>query len=196
MNVVIIDNDEPTIERVRGVGHTVDIGDGTSTEVLEAAGAENAKTLVAATGDDDANLLIAQLAHSTFDIERLIARVNTAENVSAFEDLGIETVSPTLATAWAIDNRIERPALTNWMDELSRSGDVQEFEVTAEDVAGKTIAELSTDFPASVLVTLVGRNGENHVPDGDFTLERGDSVTVLGRKEGVRSVIERFHPHD
>jgi Trk K+ transport system NAD-binding subunit len=82
------------------------------------------------------------------------------------------------------------------MDELSRSGDVQEFEVTAEDVAGKTIAELSTDFPASVLVTLVGRNGENHVPDGDFTLERGDSVTVLGRKEGVRSVIERFHPHD
>ena len=195
-NVVIIDNDEPTIERVRGVGHTVHIGDGTSTEVLEAAGAENAKTLVAATGDDDANLLIAQLAHSTFDIERLIARVNTAENVSAFEDLGIETVSPTLATAWAIDNRIERPALTNWMDELSRSGDVQEFEVTAEDVAGKTIAELSTDFPASVLVTLVGRNGENHVPDGDFTLEHGDSVTVLGRKEGVRSVIERFHPHD
>jgi Trk K+ transport system NAD-binding subunit len=193
---VIIDNDEPTIERVRGVGHTVHIGDGTSTEVLEAAGAENAKTLVAATGDDDANLLIAQLAHSTFDIERLIARVSTAENVSAFEDLGIETVSPTLATAWAIDNRIERPALTNWMDELSRSGDVQEFEVTAEDVAGKTIAELSTDFPASVLVTLVGRNGENHVPDGDFTLERGDSVTVLGRKEGVRSVIERFHPHD
>jgi Trk K+ transport system NAD-binding subunit len=193
---VIIDNDEATIERVRGVGHTVHIGGGTSTEVLEAAGAENAKTLVAATGDDDANLLIAQLAHSTFDIERLIARVNTAENVSAFEDLGIETVSPTLATAWAIDNRIERPALTNWMDELSRSGDVQEFEVTAEDVAGKTIAELSTDFPASVLVTLVGRNGENHVPDGDFTLERGDSVTVLGRKEGVRSVIERFHPHD
>jgi Trk K+ transport system NAD-binding subunit len=76
---VIIDNDEPTIERVRGVGHTVHIGDGTSTEVLEAAGAENAKTLVAATGDDDANLLIAQLAHSTFDIERLIARVSTAE---------------------------------------------------------------------------------------------------------------------
>jgi Trk K+ transport system NAD-binding subunit len=193
---VIIDNDEPTIERVREAGYTVHIGDGTSTDALQAAGAENAKTLVAATGDDDANLLIAQLAHSTFDIERLIARVNTAENVSAFEDLGIETVSPTLATAWAIDNRIERPALTNWMDELSRSGDVQEFEVTAEDVAGKTIAELSTDFPASVLVTLVGRNGENHVPDGDFTLERGDSVTVLGRKEGVRSVIERFHPHD
>ena len=76
---MIIDNDEPTIERVRGVGHTVHIGDGTSTEVLEAAGAENAKTLVAATGDDDANLLIAQLAHSTFDIERLIARVSTAE---------------------------------------------------------------------------------------------------------------------
>ena len=195
-NVVIIDDDGETIERVREVGYTVHIGDGTSTDVLRAAGAENAKTLVAATGDDDANLLASQLARSTFDIERIITRVNNAENVDAFEDLGVDTISSTLATAWAIDNRIERPALANWMNELGRSGDVQEFEVTADDVAGRTISDLSTRFPTGVLIAMVSRNGENHVPDGDFSLEQGDSVTVIGMKESVENVIDRFHPHD
>lgn len=82
------------------------------------------------------------------------------------------------------------------MNELGRSGAVQEFEVTADDVAGRTIADLSSDFPSSVLVTLVGRDGENHVPDGDFTLEQGDSVTLIGKKESVTDVLGRFHPHD
>jgi NhaP-type Na+/H+ or K+/H+ antiporter len=195
-NVVIIEEAEATIERVRELGHTVHMGDGTNTDVLRRAGAENAKTIVAATGDDDANLLTAQLARSTFDAERVIARVNTAENVDAFEELGVETISSTLATAWAIDNRIERPALANWMNEIGRSGEVQEFEVTADDVIGKTIAELSADLPSGVLVALVGRNGENHVPNGEFALEHGDNVTVLGQKDGVRNVISRFHPHD
>jgi NhaP-type Na+/H+ or K+/H+ antiporter len=195
-NVVVIDDDERTIERVREAGYTVHIGDGTSTDVLRAAGAENAKTLVAATGDDDANLLIAQLARSTFDVERIISRVNTAENVPAFESLGVETISSTLATAWAIDNAIERPALSNWMTELERSGDVQEIEITADSVIGLTIRDLDDVLPDGCLIALVGRDGDSQVPERDFELEYGDHLTVLGRNEAVKQALERFHPHD
>ena len=195
-NVVILENDEEIVERARNVGHTVRIGDGTDVDVLRAAGAENASTVVATTGDDDVNLLVSQLAATTFDTERVIARVNNPDNVEAFEELDVEPISSTLATAWAIDNRIERPALFNWMTELGRSGDVQEFEVTAEDVAGKTISELGSAIPEGCLIALVGRNGENTVPDGDFELQQGDHITLVGQNDAVKNALARFHPAD
>jgi NhaP-type Na+/H+ or K+/H+ antiporter len=195
-NVVLIENDESIIERARNDGFTVHKGDGTDTEVLRSAGADNAKIVAAATGDDDANLLVAQLASSKFDVDTVIARANNPDNVDAFEDLGVRTISASMATAWAMDNVIERPALSNWMTELGRTGDVQEIEVTAEDLVGTTITELDEELPNGVLIALVGRDGDNHVPDGGFTLQHGDHITFLGRKEAVREALARSHPHD
>ncbi|WP_435176869.1 cation:proton antiporter domain-containing protein [Halorussus sp. AFM4] len=195
-NVVIIEKDQEMVQLARADDFTVHHGDGTDTEVLRSAGADNAKIVVAATGDDDANLLVAQLADSKFDAETIISRVNNPDNVDAFEDLGVRTIDASSATAWAIDNVIERPALSNWMTELGRTGDVQEIEVTAEDLVGKTIAELDDELPNGVLIALVGRDGDTEVPDENFTLQHGDHITFLGRKESVWEAIERCHPHE
>ncbi|EMA55284.1 MULTISPECIES: cation:proton antiporter domain-containing protein [Halococcus] len=195
-NVVIVEDDQSIVTTARNEGFTVHVGDGTNSDVLRSAGAENASTVVATTGDDDVNLLVAQLAATTFDTDRVISRVNRPENVDAFADLDVDTISSTEATSWAIDNRIERPALWNWMTELGRSGDVQEFEVTAKDVAGKTIADLSSAIPEGCLIALVCRNGENKVPDGDFELQQGDRITLVGLNESVQGALERFHPAD
>ncbi len=188
-NVVLIEQDETILQTAREEGYTVHDGDGTDTDVLRSAGAGNAKIVVAATGDDDVNLLVAQLAESKFDVETIIARANNPDNVDAFEDLGVRTISSSLATAWAIDNVIERPALSNWMTELGRSGDVQEIEITAANLVGKTIDELDAELPNGVLIALVGRDGETQVPNKGFTLQNGDHVTFLGRKKAVRNAI-------
>jgi NhaP-type Na+/H+ or K+/H+ antiporter len=195
-NVVIIENDESIAETARNDGYAVRIGDATDSDVLRTAGAENASTVVATTGDDDVNLLVAQLAATTFDTEQVISRVNQPGNEDAFAELDVETISSTNATSWAIDNRIERPALWNWMTELGRSGDVQEFEVTAEDVAGKTISELGSAIPDGCLIALVGRDGENKVPDGNFELQHGDRITLVGQNQAVQDALSRFHPAD
>ncbi|MFC7201303.1 cation:proton antiporter [Halospeciosus flavus] len=195
-NVVIIEQDESAVERAREEGFTVHIGDGTDTDVLRRAGVENAKIVVAATGDDDVNLLVSQLADSKFDVETIIARANNPDNVDAFEDLGVRTVSSTMATAWGIDNLIERPALANWMTEIGRSGDVQEIEVTSESLVGKTIGELDEELPNGCIIALVGRDEENQVPEQDFTLQLGDHLTFLGRKEAVREAIDMCHPRE
>jgi NhaP-type Na+/H+ or K+/H+ antiporter len=195
-NVVIIERDQEMVQLARAGDFTVHYGDGTDTEVLRNAGADNAKIVVAATGDDDANLLVAQLADSKFDAETVIARANNPDNVGAFEDLGVRTIDASSATAWAIDNVIERPALSNWMTELGRSGDVQEIEVTAEDLVGKTISELDDELPNGVLIALVGRDGNSEVPEENFTLQHGDHITFLGRKDAVWQAIERCHPHE
>ena len=64
-----------------------------------------------------------------------------------------------------MDNAIERPALSEWMTELGRTGDVQEIEVTADDLVGKTISDLDGWLPDGVLVALVSRDGESQIPE-------------------------------
>ncbi|MHB9287579.1 cation:proton antiporter [Halobacteriales archaeon Cl-PHB] len=185
-NVVIVEEDQDVVETARNEGYTVEWGDGTDTEVLRSAGAENAKIVVAATGDDDVNLLVSQLASSKFDTEEVIARANNPDNVEAFEDLGVRTIDSAMATAWAIDNQIERPALAHWMTDIGRSGDVQEVEVTSDELVGRPISEIGPELPEACLIALVSRDGTTQVPTADFVLEKGDTVTLLGRRESVR----------
>jgi len=193
-NVIVIEHDEDVVEIARDENHTVHIGDGTDTDVLQAAGAGNARTVVAATGDDDANLLVAQLASSKFDVETILARVNNPGNVEAFEDLGVRAISAAEATASALDNLIERPALANWMTEIGRSGDVQEIEVTADGLTGRTVREVGPELPGGCLIALVSHEGGNFVPDADYTLERGDRITLIGQREAVREAMAVCHP--
>ena len=195
-NVVIVETDQETIQTVRDEGFTGHHGDGTDTDVLRSAGADNAKIIVAATGDDDVNLLVSQLSQSKFEPERVLARANNPENVDAFEELGVQTISSSLATAQAIDNYIERPALANWMGEIGRSGDVQEIEVTSEALVGKTIEEIDPELPDGCLIALVCHDDETTVPEPDYTLQRGDRITFIGRNEAVREAMAWAHPED
>jgi len=186
-NVVIVEEDEVVVEKARNEGYAVEWGDGTDTEVLRSAGAENAKIIVAATGDDDANLLISQLADSKFDTEKVIARANNPDNVEAFEDLGVNTIDAGMATAWAIDNQIERPALARWMTGVGRTGDVQEIEVSNEEIIGKPISEVGPILPDACLIALVSRNEETVVPTADYVIQQGDKLTLLGQRDPVRN---------
>ncbi|PSP84991.1 potassium transporter [Halobacteriales archaeon QS_1_68_17] len=190
-NVVFVEEDGENVERARNEGFTVHMGDGTDTEVLRSAGADNARIVAAVTGDDDANLLVSQLASSKFGVEEVIARANNPDNVEAFEDLGVRTISSAMATAWAIDNQIERPALASWMTDIGRSGDVQEIEVTADSLIGRSVREVGPELPDNCLVALVARDGDVRVPNADFVLERGDRITLLGDREAVRAGMKQ-----
>jgi NhaP-type Na+/H+ or K+/H+ antiporter len=193
-NVVLIEQDVEIVERARNGGFTVHMGDGTDTDVLRSAGAEKAKTVVAATGDDDVNLLVSQLTASKFDPDTIIARVNNSDNVEAFEELGVRAISSVLATAREIDDYIERPSMVNWMNQIGNTGDVQEIEVTAADLVGKTVRDVGPELPDGCLIALVSRNGDTRVPGADFTLERGDRITIIGGHDEVREAMEFVHP--
>jgi len=195
-NVAIIEKNQEVVQQVRDAGFTVHAGDGTEIEVLRSAGADNVKFVIAATSDDDANLLISQLSQSKFSPEEVITRTNNPENVSAFEELGVTTISSAMATAQAMDNHIERPALANWMRGIGESGDVQEIEVTADSLVGRTIADLGPELPDGSLIALVSREGETTVPEPDYTLEAGDHITFVGRKESVREAMKWAHPEE
>jgi NhaP-type Na+/H+ or K+/H+ antiporter len=195
-NVVLIEQDVNNVESARNAGLTVHHGDGTDTEVLRSAGAENAKIVATTTGDDDVNLLVAQLAESKFSPDTILARVNNPDNVDAFEDLGVRAISAVDATAMAFDDYIERPSLVNWMSEIGHEGEVQEIEVTSEELVGKTISEIGPKLPPRCLIALVSRDGETIVPDGSCTLERGDRITFIGDNESVMEALSFAHPEE
>ncbi|MFQ3318281.1 MAG: NhaP-type Na+/H+ or K+/H+ antiporter [Natronomonas sp.] len=194
--VVIVEADDEQTRQLRESGFTVHPGDGTEADVLTDAGIEEAKIVVAATNDDEQNLFICQLAASKFDVEALFSRVNHPENVAAFDSLNVTAIDASTATAMAIDNEIERPALSHWMTDVEEGHDVQEIEVTAEELAGQTIEAVNARIPDGCIVAAIGRDGETHVPSADDALEYGDSVTFLGDSEAVERAVRRFHPHD
>jgi len=188
--VLLIDHDEAVVETLRSEGFSARHGDGADRGLLESVGADNAKVVAAATGDDDVNLLISQLARNTFDVERVVARVNQPENLDAFDDLDVEAISTGMSVAWSMDNVIERPAISRWMTELGQSGDVQEVEVTTEAVAGETVSELMADLPEDCHLALLSRDGVNQLPHPEDRIQLDDHLTVIGRTEAVREAIE------
>ena len=193
-SVVVIENDEETVEEAREDELTVQEGDGTEAPVLKQAGIDEAKRVIAATGDDDQNLLVAQMARTKFGCEDVLARVNSPENVGAFEGLDVTAIDASTATAFAIDNEIERPSMAHWMDELGEGHDVQECTVTAEDYVGRSIEQLNAQMPDGVIVAIVASDGNEYVPTATETIDKGDRVTFVGDKDGVKEAVRRFDP--
>ena len=188
--VLFVEHDEDVVERLRDDGFSVRHGDGTDRAVLENSGAGEAKVIVAATPDDDVNLLIGQLAKNTYGVETVVTRVNSPENEAAFENLDIESISTGMSIAWSMDNVIERPGIARWMTQLDREGDVQEVEVTSERIVGESVSELQTELPDDCHLALITRDHENRLPHPDDEIERGDHLTFIGRREAVRDALE------
>ena len=193
-NVAIVEQTRETVETARNAGFTTHHGDGTDTEVLRSAGADNARIVVGATGDDDVNLLVSQLARSKFDPETILARVNDPDNVEAFEELGVRAISATVAVAQAMDNYIERPAMMDWMAEIGHTGEVQEIDVTSEALIGRTVEDVGPELPEDTLIALIQRDGETKVPQPELTLQRGDRLTIIGGREEVHEALRFVHP--
>jgi len=177
--VVLIDTDAAAVERARNEGHRVVHGDATDAGTLERADADRAGVVVAATADDDVNLLVAQLATTRFDVDTVVARANNPDNVAAFADLGVETISAGFAVADAIDDAIERPALSHWLADAGKTGDVLEVELQNESMTDQSVDALTDSLPEGCLVAMVSADGEDRVPDGDFVVSRGDHLTLV-----------------
>jgi trk system potassium uptake protein TrkA len=155
-------------------------GDGSSPEVLEAAGVRRANALAAVTGEDEANLVITTLARYEFNVPRTIARVNNPKNAWLFnQDMGVDVAlnqSDILAKLIA-----EEMSLGDMMTLLKlRRGEysiVEEKVHPRAVVVGKALRELS--LPQECVFVAIIRKGQLILPRGDTMLEAMDEVIAL-----------------
>ena len=170
-------------------------GDGSSPEVLEAAGVRRANALAAVTGEDEANLVITTLARYEFNVPRTIARVNNPKNAWLFnKDMGVDVAlnqSDILAKLIA-----EEMSLGDMMTLLKlRRGEysiVEEKVHPSAAVVGKALRELS--LPDECVFAAIIRKGQLILPRGDTVLEALDEVIALVHSSKLSSLAVLLGP--
>lgn len=156
--------------------HTVDACEYDS---LNAVGLSDVDVMVAATGDDEDNLVISLLAKQEFAVPRVIARVNNPKNHWLFDE------------SWGVDVAVSTPHLLTALVEeavsvgslvrlLNLDGGARLVELTlagSSPAAGRNLADLAVPRDASIVAVI--RNRHVIVPRGDTVLAVGDEVIAL-----------------
>ena len=186
--VLIIEQDPDVVARV---SPTVDVrwylGDACEVNNLHEAGLADADVVVAATGDDEDNLVVSLLAKQEFAVPRVVARVNHPKNYWLFNEswgVDVSVSTPHLLTAL-----VEEAVSVGSLVRLLQFRDAQLVEVTlADDSPATKQAILELGFPRDATVVAVIRESHVIVPRGDTVLQAGDEVLVLVTPESEEPV--------
>lgn len=189
----LIERDAARLGRVAPEGAFTVVGDACDPQVLERGDVRRADVVVAATGDDEDNLVVSLLSKTEFAVPRVLARVNHPTNEWLFDD------------AWGVDLAVSPPHLLTAMveEEISEGeavtllrlahGAMELVEVTLDAHAvsvGQRVGELSLP-PDTALVAVV--RGEQAVPARQATaLVEGDEVVALappGRRASLTDTL-------
>jgi trk system potassium uptake protein TrkA len=110
--VVVIDRSGQALEALAGAsfgGFTFE-GDAAEPATLRSAEIERADLLIAATQNDNVNLMVAQVARSHFGVPHVVARVFDPRRQTIYQQLHLDTVCPTSLAADALLAHITRAA--------------------------------------------------------------------------------------
>ncbi|HUQ39720.1 MAG TPA: TrkA family potassium uptake protein [Acidimicrobiales bacterium] len=179
--VLLLEENPDLVARLR-VSSDVRIVHADACEVssLHAAGIADVEVMVAATGDDEDNLVISLLAKQEFAVPRVVARVNHPDNHWLFNE------------SWGVDRAVSTPHLLTALVEEAVSvgslvrlmqfgtGEARLVEVTlavGSPAVNVAIAELGV--PRDATIVAVVRAGHVLVPRGDTVLTAGDEVMAM-----------------
>ena len=187
---VLIERDEGRCARLANqLELPVLCGDGTSPQVLEAAGCRGAAALVAVTGQDEANLIACQLAKKQFEVPRTAARVNNPKNTASLKKLGADiTMCSTEILTRLLEREVETSALRHVMSLSGGQADLTEVLLPTDfALAGQTLTQAL--IPPEVVLVSITRNERLLIPRGGTVLLPGDRVLCLARDEGLRQLM-------
>ena len=189
-DIVVIEQDPAVIEIVKP---ELDVswvkGDACELYTLDAAVLSSCEVVVAATGDDEDNLVISLLAKQEFAVPRVVARVNHPDNQWLFTE------------SWGVDVAVSMPhLLTSLVEEAVSIGDVVKLlnleqgkvallEVTLDEgspAAGKTVGELR--LPPDCTIVAIVRERHVVTPGDETPLQVGDEVMALAAPEAEEDI--------
>ena len=180
-DVLLIERNADLVARLRPSSEVdIYLGDACEVSVLDSAGMADVDVMVAATGEDQVNLVISLLAKQEFAVPRVVARINEPRNKWLFNE------------SWGVDVSVSTPHLLTALIEEAFSvgsfvrllelggGGAQLIEVTlAEDSPAKGRSVMDLAVPREATLVAILREGHVIVPRGDTILEGGDEVVAL-----------------
>jgi trk system potassium uptake protein TrkA len=197
--VQLIEQNPAVVERaVADEGVEWFVADACEVSSLKEAGLERCDVVVAATGDDEDNLVISLLAKQEFAVPRVIARVNHPKNEWMFNE------------NWGVDMSVSTPHLITALVEeavsVGRLVRLLQFERGQARLVEATLAENApvvdralkdVEVPRDATVVAVVRGEHVVMPRGDTVFEAGDEVLAMvtpESEEDVRNILTGEEP--
>jgi trk system potassium uptake protein TrkA len=196
-DVTLMEQNVQTAERIRSMlpGVHVMAADACEYASLAAADLRDADVIIAATGDDEDNLVISWLAKQEFGVPRVIARINNSRNEWLFN------------TSWGVDVAVSTPALiTSLVDEAVEVGSIINLMDLADGKMRLIEVTLAADAPAvannqnlddlrladSVRVVAVVRNEQPMIPSSTMHFLENDHVILITRGDATQECANAF----
>jgi trk/ktr system potassium uptake protein len=170
-------------------------GDACEIASLDEAQLNRSQVVIAATGDDKVNLVVALLAKTEYGVPRVVARVNHPKNEWLFNE------------AWGVDVAVSTPRmLSALVEEAVSVGDIvrlMEFEQGSTNLVEMTLPKDTpvlgmrvgdVVWPEETALVTIMRDGRVIVPSSDDPLESGDELLFVAVPESEEALQRLLAP--
>ncbi len=179
-DVVVIDKDEKSFDKLVDFNGKTIVGDALDIDVLKEAGIEKADAICVITGNDNANIVIGQVSKKMFNVSRVIIKVSDPNKEKICELLGIETINTTSLVANLIKDGLTKRISCDF---LFSNEDLTIVELKSDEIIGKKIEEVNIDGKLQIFAIIRGDRGI--IPEKDLKIEKDDIVIGITERKNI-----------
>jgi len=198
-DITVIDSNskvlEATVERYDVIAVH---GNCASMDVLQQAGVKDADLLIAATSEDEVNLLCCTTAHALNPKLHTIGRIRNPEYTEQIYRMrnifGLSMViNPENQAATEIDRLLKYPGFLRRDTFAKGRTEIVELRVGASSkLRNVRLTDLQSIVRCKVLVCAVLRDGNASAPKGDFVLREGDRVFFTALSQNLTTLLKNL----
>ena len=192
--VMLIDKDPKAIKVYEVAGAEWLLADACEIAALDEASLERCNVVIAATGDDKANLVTSLLAKTEYGVPRVVARINLPANEWLFnESWGVDVAvsTPRLLSA-LVEEAVSVGDLVRLMTFRQSDASLVELTIPADaQLAGQRVG--SIEWPADTALVAILRDGRVIVPSSDDPLESGDELLFVTSQDVEAELARLLH---
>ena len=194
--VKIIDSDRARCEELSELLPKACIinGDATNKDVLVEEGIESCESFIALTGIDEANLFLSMYAKSVSKAKKIITKINRIsfdDMISTFQ-AGSIIAPKNITSDYILQHvRVMQNSIGSNVETLYKlmDGKVEALEFLIRDesvITGKPLMEVK--LKRNVLIGCINRGGAIIIPNGQSTIQVGDTVIVVTTHTGLGDI--------
>jgi trk system potassium uptake protein TrkA len=192
--VMLIDKDPKAIKVYEVAGAEWLLADACEIAALDDASLERCNVVIAATGDDKANLVTSLLAKTEYGVPRVVARINLPANEWLFnESWGVDVAvsTPRLLSA-LVEEAVSVGDLVRLMTFRQSDASLVELTIPADaQLAGQRVGSIA--WPADTALVAILRDGRVIVPSSDDPLECGDELLFVTSQDVEAELARLLH---
>ncbi len=196
-SIVVIDKNPKKLENIQ---NSLDVqtvlGSGSNPQTLENAGVLSADVCIAATDDDEGNILISSFAAVLNPAIKRLARIRNQDYIKYLDKLeekgiGIDlAVNPEYEVVKTIDRLLSLPQALDYAEFAQGNVRMVCYKIEEGSFIGRPLIEFKSLVGTNeILVAAIRRNGTLFIPFGEDTIEIDDIVYFIYKSSHQKQLL-------